>query len=304
MRIDSLHTIGRQRVSLMSFLKRFRKQPEAEPDAAPPPAPAVISRAKGFVPPPPRESPQTSSDPRVERLLKRIQQIEDQIEAVERSGDPESPFQQRIAVHAAALETIEQEIMAETPMGSRTLPSLPATPIADIDVKLEPVPRVSFSIGTNHFSYAEEIDWAERGTQIVRGDLIGDDIDVTGLIPDSVAPDLRDELAAHLDRSLFGFATELRDQTVEGRPLPEHATLADLAVPSIACGDWELWGGVSLRCLNHETRLRELNTERTRLLNERGTEIEERQRQVEELPIQRRRLNETISELLTIQGER
>ncbi len=61
---------------------------------------------------------------------------------------------------------------------------------------------------------------------------------------------------------------------------------------------------MSLRCLNHETRLRELNAERTRLLNERSAEIEERQRQVEELPIQRRRLNETINELLAIQAER
>ena len=205
-------------------------------------------------------------------------------------------------MHAAALETIEQEIVDETPMESRSLPSLPATPIADIAVELEPVPRVSFSIGTNHFSYAEEIDWAERGTQIVRGDLLAEDIDVTGLIPDSVAPDLRDELAAHLDRSLFGFATELRDRTVEDRPLPEHVTLADLAVPSIACGDWELWGGISLRCLNHQTRLRELNTERTRLLNERGAEIEERQRQVEELPIQRRRLAQTVADIQALQS--
>jgi septal ring factor EnvC (AmiA/AmiB activator) len=43
--------------------------------------------------------------------------------------------------------------------------------------------------------------------------------------------------------------------------------------------------------------LRELNAERTRLLNERGAEIEERQRQVEELPIQRRRLNQAIADL-------
>ena len=177
-------------------------------------------------------------------------------------------------------------------------------PMTDIDVALEPVPRVSFSIGMSHFSYAEEIDWAERGTQIVRGDLIGEDIDASGLIPDDISPDLRAELAAHLERSLFGFATELRDRTIEGRPLPADPTLADLAVPSIACGDWELWGGISLRCLNHETRLRELNAERTRLLNERGLEIEERQRQVEELPIQRRRLKEAIGELLALQAER
>ncbi len=172
------------------------------------------------MPPPPRDAPQPSSDPRVERLLKRIQAIEDEIEAVERSGDPESSFQQRIAVHAAALETIEREISAESQLEARTLPSLPPTPITDIQVALSPVPRVSFAIGPHRFSYAEEIDWAERGTQIVRGDLIGEDIDPTGLIPEGIAPELQDELAAHLDRSLFGFATELRDRTVESTAAP------------------------------------------------------------------------------------
>ncbi len=124
------------------------------------------------------------------------------------------------------------------------------------------------------------------------------------LIPASIPTELREELGLHLERSLFAFATGLRDSTVEGLPLPEHVTLADLAVPSPACGDWELWGGVSLRCLEHETRLRELNAERTRLLNERGTEIEERQRQVEELPIQRRRMNQSIAELQSLESEK
>ena len=74
-------------------------------------------------------------------------------------------------------------------------------------------------------------------------------------------------------------------------------TLADLAKPCTKCGDWELWGGVCLRCLAHETSLRELNEERTRLLDDRSSELEERQKQVEELPIQRRRLAETNAEL-------
>jgi hypothetical protein len=281
----------------MSFFNRFKKQSQVEPEVVPSPEPPPAARARGFVPPPPRESPQASTDPREARLLQRIQGLEDEIEAVERSGDPDSPFQQRIAVLAAALDAVEREIAMTTPHAPRELPSLPATPITNVEVTLEPVPQVSFSIGPSRFSYAEEIDWAERGTQIVRGDLIGNGIEPAALIPDSISGELRDELEAHLERSLFGLATELRDRTVEGRPIPEGVTLADLAVPSPQCGDWELWGGVSLRCLEHETRLRELNAERTRLLNERGAEIEERQRQVEELPIQRRRLNQAIADL-------
>lgn len=285
----------------MSFLNRFRKQQAPEPEFIAPPEPAPVSRAKGFVAPPPREAPPASSDPRVQRLRARIRTLEDAIETVERSADPDSPFQQRIGVLGDALETVEQEIIAATELDSRALPRLPATPVTDILVSLDPVPNISFEIGGHRFVYAEEIDWAERGTQIVRGDLIGEDIDTRTLIPHDLPAELRDELEAHLDRSLFAFATELRDQTVETQPLPVEVTLADLAVPSTTCGDWELWGGISLRCLEHAARLRDLNVERTRLLEERGAEIEERQRQVEELPIQQRRLNQAISDLRSIE---
>ena len=83
---------------------------------------------------------------------------------------------------------------------------------------------------------------------------------------------------------------------------PTGVTLADLARPCPNCGDWELWGGVCLRCIAHENRLRELNAERARVLDDRTSELEERQRQVEELPIQRRRLAQTIAEMQSLQS--
>lgn len=281
----------------MSFLKRLRKQPEPKPAAAPPPSPVPESRAKGFVPPPPRESMPVYADPRADRLLKRIEAIEDEIESIERSGDPDSPYQQRISTLNAALESVEREINAAASLETRLLPTLPATPITDINVALDPVPTVAFSIGGERFLFAEEIDWAERGTQIFRGDLLAESGDIPTLLPEGLDPELGLELAEHLERSLFAFATDLRDCVIEDRAFPAGVTLADLAVPSARCGDWELWGGVSLRCLEHESRLRDLNAERTRLLNERGTEIEERQRQVEELPLHRRRLSQAIADL-------
>lgn len=286
----------------MSFLNRFRKQPVVEPDPAPPPASVPVSRAKGFVPPPPRESIAPNADPRVDRLRQRVKSLEEEIEATERSGDPDSPFQQRIFILTAALDDIEQEIAHESNLASRDVPPLPPTPIEHVTVQLDPVPIVSFSIGGRAFRYEEEVDWAERGTQIVHGDLVGIDIKTNGLIPSSMSPGETAELASHLDRSLFAFATDLRDRAIEGQPLPTNATLTDLAIPSAQCGDWLIWGGVSLRCLEHETRLRELNSVRTRLIDERSTVIEERQRQVEELPIQRRRLDQAITELRTLEA--
>ncbi len=286
----------------MSFLKRFRKQDEPEPPPAPPETPPAPQKAKGFVPPPPRPTPPPTNDPKLARLQQRRRALEDSIERVEASADPNSPFQQRIAVLNATLDTVENEIRSATPLSVRTLPGLPATPVEHIAVSLDPVPSVRFTIGPSRFDYAEEIDWAERGTTIVKGDLIPRTVELEPLIPESIPNELRDQLAAHLERSLFTFATDLRNRSVEGAPLPAGATLADLALPCPKCGDWELWGGICPRCLQHETRLRDLNLERTRILDERGAELEQRQREVEELPIQRRRLAETIAQIQALQS--
>ncbi|MCA9859663.1 MAG: hypothetical protein KC438_08070 [Thermomicrobiales bacterium] len=228
--------------------------------------------------------------------------MENEIELVERSADPDSPFQQRITVLGATLSSIEDEIRRATPLERLERPSLPSTPIENVAVTLEPTPDVRFSIDGHRFDYAEEIDWAERGTQIVRGDLLPVELNVDPLIPTSLDGTMRAELAAHLDRSLFAFATDARDRVIEGREPPSGATLADLAQPCPECGDWQLWGGVSPRCLEHETRLRELAAERARILDERTSELEERQRQVEELPIQRRRVAQTLAEIEALQS--
>src|SRR4051812_1249122 len=115
----------------MSFLKRFRKQPEPEAPVVAPPAAPPPGKAKGFVPPPPRAVAAASSDPRVLRLEQRRQVLENEIELVERSANPDSPFQQRIAVLGATLDSIENEIKAATPLLHRDLPALPPTPIED-----------------------------------------------------------------------------------------------------------------------------------------------------------------------------
>ncbi len=286
----------------MSFLNRFRKQPEPEAPEAPPAPPPLPSKAKGFVPPPPRPAPPATADPKLARLQQRRQALETAIELIEQSRDPNSTFQQRIAVLGTTLESIEAEIQKTLPLPSRTLPGLPATPILRIEVALDPVPSLGFTIGPVRFAYAEEIDWAERGTQIVKGDLVPVDVDIEPLIPDSISGSVRDELAAHLERSLFSFATDLRDRAVESSDQPVAPTLADLAIPCPRCGDWQLWGGLCVRCLEHERRLRELNAERSHILDERTSELEERQRQVEDLPLQRRRLAETIAGIQALQS--
>lgn len=284
------------------MFKRFRKQPAPQVPEAPPPEPAPPPRARGFVPPPPRATELTSDDPRIARLQKRRQKLEDAIALVEHSADPDSPFQQRLSVLNATLDTIEDDIRAATPLDRRELPSLPSTPIEQVAVSLEPVPSVEFSIGSARFQYEEEIDWAERGTSVVIGDLVPRTVEIDPVIPDSISAPLRQELAAHLDRSAFAFATELRDRTIEGNALPSNATLADLAIPCPRCGSWQLWGGLCPRCIEHEVRLRNLGIERAKVLDERSREMDEWQRKMEELPIQRKRLAQTIADLESLRS--
>lgn len=286
----------------MPLFKRFRKQPEPIAPVVPAIPEAPPSKAKGFVPPPPRDMPVANIDPKTARLEQRRQALEAAIERVEASADPDSPFQQRIALLGATLDTIEADIRAATPIEYRDLPALPSTLIEQVEVSLEPVPAVRFRIGPVHFAYEEEIDWAERGTSIVKGDLIPQPVDIDPLIPASIEGPLREELAAHLERSAFSFATDLRDRVVEGLGLPQKPTLADLAIPCPKCGDWQLWGGLCPRCIEHDARLRNLNAERTSVLDERAKELEERQRKVEELPIQRKRLAQTIADIQALQS--
>lgn len=286
----------------MSFLKRFRNKPETVPPPLPEAPPPVPSKAKGFVPPPPRPVTPISTDPKMASLQRRRERLEQAIEQVEESASPNSSFQQQVAVLNDTLATVEDEIRAVIPLPSYSRPRLPVTPIEHIVVTLDPVPAVRFTIGPAHFAYAEEIDWAERGTTIVKGDLRPEIVEIDPLLPDSISGQMRNELAMHLDRSVFAFATDMRDRTVEGRALPTNPTLTDLALPCPKCGDWQLWGGLCVNCLQHETRLRDLNLERANLLDERAAVLEERQRQVEELPIQRKRLAQTIAEMQTLQS--
>lgn len=286
----------------MSFFRRLKKSAAPEPERAEAPTPVASSRARGFVLPPPRQSSPPSSDPRVDRLEQRKAALVAAIDAVEQSADPESPYQQRLQVLDQTLTSIESEINGATQLPFRELPTLPATPIDNLEVTIEPVPVVRFSIGHVRFEYAEEIDWAERGTQIVRGDLAPIAGDAASILPASIPDDLRGEFSAHLDRSLFAFATELRDMAVEGEALPTDPSLADLARICARSGDWLLYGGTCLRCIEHDSELRRLTAERARILQERTDEIENRQRQVEELPIQRRRLAQTIAEIEALES--
>jgi hypothetical protein len=277
----------------MNIWKRFRGAPKQGPEVTTIPQPVAAPRATGFVPPPPRDgTPAHRPDERRDRLLKRRDELLSEIERAERASEVDNPWQQRLEVIKASLGAIEAEEAETRRVPTLGLIELPPTPIIELIVALETAPEVSFCIGGEAFIYREEIDWAERGHQLVKGDLAQQSGSVDALVPSADDPERADALRRHLDSSLLSFATDLRNRAQNGAELPQGATLQDLAQPCPECGDWLIWDGRCLSCLRRRQRLDELEAERRRLLSEQQHEFEDRARTVEQLPILRRRLAE------------
>jgi hypothetical protein len=174
---------------------------------------------------------------------------------------------------------------------------LPDTPILGIQVRAEVPSWVSFSIDGETFVYEEDIDWAERGTQLVRPELIVRSGNIERVTPRDLAPDRKAELVDHLSASLFVFATDLRNRALAERGVPDHPKLPDLARPSEECGGWLDWHGMSAECEKREWKLNQLAAEEARLRTEREQIEEERARMADRLPIALRRLAEVDAEI-------
>lgn len=220
------------------------------------------------------------------------------IEQGELATDDDNPWKQRIALLTESLETVEADRAEAEHVEPGPYHSVPRTPIKDVSVAFEnDVATVRFAIEDQRFVYEEPLDWAERGHQITRTEMIRTSGDPATLLPDDTPSDVRDELRRHLEHSLFVMATELRDRKLDDEPLPENLSLADLAQPCPECGGWTDFRGRCQYCARRKIRLQELFRERDRLLNERASEMEERHRLAERLPLARRRLADVEREI-------
>ena len=237
---------------------------------------------------------------RLVALRKRREALAHDVESATNAGTDDNRWRAEIKLIVQAIHEIDADRAAidATPPGPAGA-ALPATPITGVAVDVGPVARVRFRIGDTHFSYAEEIDWAERGTQLARSELIPDAGDVEVLIPATVPADQRQALAEHLEQSLFAFASDLRDRTLNRESIPE-ATLSDLARPSTECGGWLDWLGQSAAQQEREASKAVLFAERQRLMADRARLIEDQNKIAENLPIARRRLAELDREIEAI----
>ncbi|HEV2066754.1 MAG TPA: hypothetical protein VGR08_07955 [Thermomicrobiales bacterium] len=283
--------------------RRETSPPAPAPDATPSPglpphlASAFAERKR------PHGSDRSPADDRARRLdtlhRRRLAFLYD-VQQGEQAESEDNPWQQRIQLLTDALATVSEDLKHLADAPKPPFHPVPATPISIERVEAGDGATVIFRIGDGRFEYSEDLDWAERGHQIARLDLVHRSGDVAKLVPKDTPPDLRAALQAHLNTSAFVLATDLRDRAQAGEALPERITLADLAKPCPKCGGWMDWRGTCQACAQRAAATKELKREEVRLLDERAAEYEERHRMIERLPLARRRLRDIETEIAAL----
>lgn len=219
------------------------------------------------------------------------------IEQGELAASPDNPWTQRIALLTEAMTGVADDLVAANTIEPGPYHAVPETPIAIGAIDSGDAASVELAVGNQRFLYSEDQDWAERGHQIARSELVRRTGDVDALLPGDTPADLRDDLRAHLSDSLFVMASDLRDRTLDGDPMPTNPSLADHAAPCPVCGNWTDWRGTCQACARRNARLMELKREEGRLLDERAREAEERRQLVEGMPLARKRLRDVEADL-------
>lgn len=282
----------------MVWKRLFGKITDGEP---PPAQSAPEPDERGIV----RRRPR-AADPALQTRLDALRQRRDMaaydLERAESAREEQNPWRERMALLDQSLATIEADLRAldDTPVLS-PIP-LPETPITDIAVSLEEPLAITFTIGPQHFRWEEEIDWDQRGGPVVRGQVRQRSGNATALVPPDVQEDRREALARHLSESAAVFALDLRDRALEGEPLPETPTLADLARPCPVCGDWLDWRGHCDTCANRAYRRQTLHAEAARIAQERDNEEEDRYKWAERLLVARKRLADLDADIARLES--
>jgi hypothetical protein len=283
------------------------KKPTAGSGAVTPEAP-IAPRAKGFNPPAPRPGETRTHDvvepsDRLKKLIRRREIVLFDVEQSEEAVAEDNIWVRRVATLDEAIQNvIDERTRREQIIPMPPLP-VPAFPILDLSVKTGPPAAVSFQINSEVFQYEEDLDWSERGTQIVRPDLIPRQGDPESILPPGFGEDRHEALITHLRESLFGFATAARNQAIEEGVVSIVATLSDLATPCPICGGWRDWHGICQTCRQRDWDIQQLNAEENRLRSERAHELEEQGKFADRLPIAHRRLSEIDAEIAALQND-
>lgn len=301
LQVNDVEHLGAQRADARSDAMVWKRLFGKSDDAEPPAPPALPQPDEhGII----RRRPR-AADPAMQSRLDALRRRHDMaaydLERAELARQEENPWRERIALLDQSLATIEDDLRALDAIPPLPPMSLPETPIIDIAVSLEEPVSVSFAIGPQPFRWEEEIDWDQRGGPVVRGQLRQRAGDAAALVPADVPSDRRDDLARHLAESAAVFAVDLRDRALEGEPLPDAPTLADLARPCPVCGDWLDWRGHCDACATRAYQRQTLHAEAARLAQERDDEDEDRHKWAERLLVARKRLADLDAEIAQLE---
>jgi hypothetical protein len=292
--------------STMPKWQFWKKQSEVSPQIDHSEAPIVASRARGFVPPPPREGSsiedtEGQADPALGRLIRRHEMLEREIEQAELAGIADNPWAARAAFLDQAIENIDKELLAPVERIDAPMPALPASPV-EVEVLRAAAPsRVTLTIEGRKIEFEEAIDWAERGSTVVRSDLDVVDGDIAEL---ASAFALTPDLSANLEMSLHSLATDARDRALEGLPTRSPFSVRDLLTRCPVCGDIALWHGVCLACEKRHAHRLQLEEERKQLFEARDGILKERETLLERLPMLRKRRAETAAAIEKMRVDR
>jgi hypothetical protein len=251
--------------------------------------------------PEPVASQPAAPDPqRLATLHRRREALLFDVEQSELATLPENPWRDRMALLSETIGQVQAELDSLTaPKLDR--PAFPPTPVTIDEVRWEDPADVLFAVGDEHFSYVSEIDWAERGTYVSRNELALQNGDPSSLIPEFFAADLRDLAGERLAEALFIFASDLRRRAESDEALPEGVTLDAIIGICPVCGDWMAWGGYCPTCTALAQMRQALTDEIARIGTEIQQEEDERAKLADRLPVARRRLAETESEIARLE---
>ncbi len=279
--------------------KRLFSKTEAPVASTPPPpqpdASGIVRRQRPAADP--------AMQQRLDTLRRRQAMAAFDLERAESARQPENSWQERITLLDHSLASVEADLQALDAIPPLKPFPLPETPLTDVAVSLEEPVSVAFTVGPEHFRWEEEADWDQRGGPVVRGQLRQLSGDVANILPAHVPADRRDVLLRHLAASVNVLAIDLRDRALEGEPLPARITLADLARPCPACGDWLDWLGHCATCAQRAWQRQNLRQEAARLVKEREELEEDRYKWSERLTVARKRFADVEVEIAAVETE-
>jgi hypothetical protein len=234
------------------------------------------------------------------RLIQKVQNLQYDVQQAEDALVEPNRWTTRVEQLTQAIDQArsDSEAILHAPPGFIGV-ALPEWPISIDNARAVPPADISMRVGDVPFRYREEIDWSERGHQKAPVQLQRIEGDLEVLLPNTTPTEQRDVLRDHLAHSLSILVEQIREDALDGKPLPQ-TVLADLARPCTDCGGWLDYKGRCPACQERQWKSDALRADAERLIRERNETLDDLQRLRDRLPLLRRQLADARTALAAI----